>query len=99
MEQLVLVEHHFLTRFTNHIVERGEFDRIDRACLFAHATEDAPQLVDLKLGGVFFAIIPWGFCCFDMNAVGGANSGAHHAGDTFDASCRVSVESMHASEV
>ncbi len=34
-----------------------------------------------------------------MNAVGGADGGAHHAGDAFDASGAVAVESMHTSEV
>ena len=59
MEQLVLVEHHLLARLADNIVERREFNRIDWACLFTHATEDTTQLINLKLRRVLLAIIPW----------------------------------------
>jgi len=99
MEEFVLVEDHFLARFANDIVELGELDGIDGACLFAHPAEDTAEHVDLELGGVFFAIIPWRFGGFDMDAVCWADRGAHHACNTFDASVGVAVETMDASEV
>ena len=99
MEQFVFVENHFLASFADDIVERGQFDRIDRAGLFAHATENTSEHIDLELGGVFFAVIPRRLGCLDMDAVGWANGGAHHARDTFDSSGGIAVETMHASEV
>jgi len=99
MKQLVLVEHHLLARFTHNIVHLGEFDRIDRAGFFAHATENTPEHVDLKLRRIFFTVIPRRLSRLDMNAVRGANSGAHHARNTFDTPGCITVESMHAPEV
>jgi len=98
-EEFGLIEDHFLSGAANNIVHRGEFDRIDGAGLFAHAAEDAAEFVDFELGGVFFAVIPGGFGGLDVDAVGGADGGAHHAGDALDTAGGVFVESVDASEV
>jgi len=98
-EEFGFVEDHFLAAFADDIVEGGQFDGVDGACLFAHATEDAAEFVDFELGGVFFSVVPGGLGGLDMNAVGGADGGAHHAGDAFNSACGVFVETVDSTEV
>lgn len=98
-EEFGLVVNHFLSALPDHIIERGQFDRVNGACFFAHAAEDAAELVDLEFRGVFLAIIPRGFRGFDVDAVRWTNSGAHHARNAFHASRGVFVEAVHPSEV
>lgn len=99
MQQLVLVEHHLLARGTDHIVHMGQLNRIDRTRLFAHPAEDATEFIDLELGGVFLAIVPRRLRRLDMDAVGRADRGAHHARYALDPARGISIEPMHAPEV
>ncbi len=83
-EEFGFVEDHFLARSAHDVVEGGEFDGVYGAGFFAHATEDAAELINFELGGVFFSVVPGRFCGFDVDAVCWANCWAHHAGDAFD---------------
>ena len=73
-----------------------QLDGIDGAGLLAHAAIDAPEFIDVELGGVFFAIGPGTFGGLDVDAVGRAGRGTHETGDAFDPAFVVLVEAMNA---
>ncbi len=52
-----------------------------------------------NFGGVLLAVVPGGFGGGDVDAVGGADGRAHHAGDALDAAGLVAVEAVDAAEV
>lgn len=99
MKKLVLVVDHFLSRLPDDIVERGELDRVYGACLFAHATEDTTEFIDLELRGVLLTIVPGRFRSLDVDAVRGADRWAHHACNALHATRRVSIQTVDPSEV
>jgi len=99
VQQLFFIKDHLLTGRAYHVILGGQLDRIDRAGLLAHAAKDATQFIDLKLGGVLFAIVPRRLCRFNVNALGGADCGAHHAGHTLHSAGFIAVKPMHASKV
>jgi len=77
---------------------RSQFDRINRARLFAHSAVNAPQFINIKLLGIFFAIWPWTFLRDDVDAVRRAGRRAHHARDAAHATVLVLVQSMNAAK-
>ena len=58
LKQFGLVENEFLSSHTSDFVERGQFNGITRACFFAHAAVDATKLIDVKLLGILFPVVP-----------------------------------------
>ena len=98
-QEFLFVEDHGLTAGAHDVVHRGEFDGIDGAGFFAHATVNAAEFVEVELGGVFFAVVPGGFGTFDVNAVCRTGGGTHETGDTSHAALLVTVQTMHATEV
>jgi hypothetical protein len=56
----------------------------------------SPQLVDIELNGIFFAIGPRGSGTLDVNAMCRASRLAHKTGDAGDTALFVAIEPMHA---
>ncbi len=52
------VEHHLFASQSSQIVNAGEFDRIDRTCLFAHPAINASQFVENEGRRVFVPVFP-----------------------------------------
>ena len=98
-QEFFLVEDHLLAGHAHDVVHRGQFDRVDRTGLFAHAAVDAAELIQVELDRVLLAVVPGRLFALDVDAVGGAGGRAHHAGDAADPAVLVSVEAVDAAEV
>ena len=95
-QQLLLVEDHLLAAPAGQVVEARQLDGVDRAGLFAHAAEDAAQLVDGEALGIFFAVGPGAFDADDVDAMGRAGRGTEETGHALHPALLVLVQAMHA---
>src|SRR6185437_1409443 len=95
-QQLFLVEDHFFAAAAGQVEQARQLDGVDRASLFAHAAEDAPQLVDHETFGVFLPVGPGAFDADDVDAVRRASRGAEETGHARHAALLVLVQAMHA---
>ena len=78
LQQLGLIEDHLLAGHAGDLVVRRQLNRVAWARFLAHAAVDAAQLVDIKLLGVFLAVLPRRFLGENVTTVDGADGRTAH---------------------
>src|SRR5437868_12394911 len=97
LQQRFLVEHRERARqHGGRVRARVHPDRVLRAGLDAEAADDAAQLVDLEADRVLLDGLVVVLAGLDVDALRGAGSRAHVAGDAARAAVRARGQAMHA---
>ena len=95
-EQFFLVENHLLAAAAGQIEQARQLDRIHRAGFFAHAAENATQLVDGETFRIFFPIGPRAGGRDNIDAMRRARRRTQKAGHALHAPFVILVQPMHA---